>query len=74
MTMLSKFETLLGSDHIYKGVNNTARSDVTIIKESNGWTLDIAYVTGECHESFHDTWDEAVREAETQTCWTVTFT
>jgi hypothetical protein len=70
---IAKFTLLEGTKGVYRSTNS--QDDVTIIKDIGCWTLEIVHAdTGRCiHLSSHNTWDEAVREAEMRTCWTTNF-
>lgn len=69
--MMSNFHLQDGTKGVYRGTNCYDR--VTIIKDIGCWTLEIC--DGETdkflHLSSHNTWDEAVRMAETVTSWEV---
>jgi len=69
--MISNFRLQDGTKGVYRGTNCQDR--VTIIKDIGCWTLEICHsVTDRCiHLSSHNTWDEAVRNAEVHTAWTV---
>ena len=69
--MMSNFRLLDGTKGVYRGTNCQDR--VTIIKDIGCWTLEVCHsVTDKCfHLSSHNTWDEAVRMAETVTAWEV---
>jgi len=70
---IAKFRLLEGTKGVYRSTNS--HDDVTIIKDINCWTLEIVHADTDqfIHLSSHNTWDEAVREAETRTCWTTDF-
>jgi len=69
--MMSNFRLQDGTKGVYRGTN--CQDSVTIIKDIGCWTLEVcSKVTDRCiHLSSHNTWDEAVRMAETVTAWEV---
>lgn len=69
--MMSNFILQEGTKGMYLGTN--CQDNVMIIKDIGCWTLEIVHPdTGRCiHLSSHNTWDEAVRMAETMTSWEV---
>lgn len=66
---ISKFIKQAGTKGVYKGVNS--QDTVTIVRDINCWVLDIVHTDGKWNVSSHNTWDEAVREAETRSPWFV---
>lgn len=68
---ISNFVKLDGTTGVYRGTN--CQDKVTIVKDIGCWTLEVcSKVTDRCfHLSSHNTWDEAVRMAETVTAWEV---
>ena len=69
--MISNFRLQDGTKGVYLGTNCQDR--VMILKDIGCWTLEVcSEVTDRCiHLSSHNTWDEAVRMAETVTTWEV---
>jgi len=69
--MISNFELIPETRNTYVGTN--AQEYVVIYKSIGCWSLYVEKVTplGSNHYSSHNTWDEAVRMAETVTPWEV---
>ena len=70
---IANFELMPETRNTYVGTNS---QEYVVINKSIGcWTLYVEKVTllGKGHYSAHNTWDEAVKTAETVTPWTVDF-
>lgn len=73
MSQVAKFELMPETRATWVGVNS--QEHVVINKSFGCWTLYIEPQTskGKHHHSSHNTYDEAVKMAETVTPWTTTF-
>ena len=69
---ISKWEFQDNTTNVWRSINCNNGS-AEIIKHMGCWMLEIRFDTGRFHVSSHNTFYEAIRQAETQVAWNMEF-